>query len=570
MPELPDIEAYLDALRPRYEGQVLERIRLGSPFVLRSYEPRLDATFGKRVLGFRRLGKRVVFGLEDDLFVVVHLMVAGRFKLAPPKAKVPKRLGLAAFDFPAETLVLTEASKKKRASIHVVRGEPGLAELDPGGVEVMGISRAAFAAALTRENHTLKRTLTDPHVFSGIGNAYSDEILHFAKLSPVKWTQRLSEAEIGRLHEATQTVLSTWIARLREEARAAFPKKVTAFRPEMAVHGKYKEPCPVCGTAVQRIVRGESEVNYCPTCQTQGKLLADRSLSRLLRGDWPKTLEELEERKAALKSAQAPVTEEPEAAPPATKPATASLADRIAAMNRGASAPKTPPPAKKAATKATKKAATKATKKAATKAMKKSRPLLLFAHGAGASSSSDWMRAWAERLGTIGEVVTFDYPYMHEGRRRPDRQDKLLAAHAEALAAARAAHGPGPVFLIGKSMGSRMGCHLSLEVEGIAGLVCLGYPLVSLGKSGSRRDEVLRALTRPILFVQGTRDALCPLDALAEVRAAMTAESTLHVVETGDHSLRCTKRWLAEQSQTQDDVDATIADAIARFIASHR
>ena len=410
MPELPDIAAYIDALDARYTGKVLERLRVSSPFLVRSYDPPTKVVDGQKVTGFRRIGKRVVFELTDDLFVVVHLMVAGRFKIKEHGAKVPKRLGLCAFDFPDESLVLTEASKKKRASLHVVRGEEALSELDPGGIEVMGCGVKAFAEALRRENHTLKRTMTDPHVFSGIGNAYSDEILHHAKLSPVKWTQRLSDEEVARLYDSTQHVLKLWTDRLVAEARQAFPKKVTAFRPEMAVHGKFKDPCPDCGTTVQRIVRGESEVNYCPACQTKGKLLADRSRSRRLRGDWPKTLEELEERKAALRDPTGPAT-----LPPQTKAKnkkrrgrdTGSLADRIAALNRGTTPEPTP---KKTTTK--KKAKTKAKKRTKRKAKKKSdrRPLLLFAHGAGAPSTSAWMQRWATLLGELGHVAPFDYP----------------------------------------------------------------------------------------------------------------------------------------------------------------
>lgn len=298
MPELPDILAYLEALGPRVVGRNLEGVRIASPFVLRSYDPPLSEAGGARVVGLRRLGKRVILALEGDLFVVVHLMIAGRFRWKDEaRAKIPGKLGLAAFDLEGGTLLLTEASKKKRASIHLVRGEAALAAFDPGGVDPRGLDRDGFADVLRRGNHTVKRALTDPRWFDGVGNAYSDEILHRARLSPIKWTRKLDDDEIDRLHAATRAVLDEWVARLGAEARARFPEKVTAFRPEMAVHGKYGEPCPVCGTAVQRIVRADNEVNYCPGCQTGGKLLADRSLSRLLKGDWPKTLEELEELK---------------------------------------------------------------------------------------------------------------------------------------------------------------------------------------------------------------------------------------------------------------------------------
>jgi predicted alpha/beta-hydrolase family hydrolase/ribosomal protein S13 len=412
--------------------------------------------------------------------------------------------------------------------LYVVRGEEGVAEQDPGGVEPLAASLEAFAEALRRENHTLKRTMTDPHVFSGIGNAYSDEILHRAKLSPIKWTQRVSDDEIARLHACTKTVLTEWVERLRGELKDGFPTKVTAFRPEMAVHGKYKQPCPVCGAPVQRIVRGESEINYCAPCQTGGKLLADRALSRLLRGDWPKTLEELDERKSRHRMAPA--------------------------------ATENPAPAKKNAAK--KKAPSK---KAPSK--KNAGPLLLFAHGAGASSASAWMRGWSKRLGRLGKVVSFDYPYMREGRKSPDKADKLIDAHAKALAFARKRH-QGRVVLIGKSMGGRMGCHLSLEQQ-VDALVCLGYPLVSMGKSGKVRDAVLLALTTPVLFVQGTRDRLCPLDRLAKVRKKMAAPSAIHVVDSGDHSLMATKTWLKEQHTTQDAIDDAILEAVAGFLRDH-
>jgi formamidopyrimidine-DNA glycosylase len=302
MPELPDVVVYLEALAPRVLGQPLERVRLGSPFLLRSVEPPVSSVEGRRVVGLRRLGKRLVFALEGDLFLVLHLMVAGRLRWQPveagkPRAAVPKKVGLAAFDFETGTLLLTEASPKKRASLHVVAGEAGLSPHDRGGLEVLDATPEAFQAALAAETHTLKRALTDPRILSGIGNAYSDEILHRARLSPFKRTTDLSEAESAGLLAAAQKVLREWTDRLREEAGEGFPEKVTAFRPQMAVHGRYGEPCPVCGTPVQRILYAENEANYCPTCQTGGRLLADRVLSRLMKEDWPRTLEELEERK---------------------------------------------------------------------------------------------------------------------------------------------------------------------------------------------------------------------------------------------------------------------------------
>lgn len=296
MPELPDIVAYLRALAPRVVGQPLEAIRLASPFLLRSVEPRVAEVVGKRVLGLERIGKRIVLVLEEELFVVVHLMVAGRFQWKKRGDKVPGKVGLGALDFPTGSLILTEASTKKRASLHLVRGRAALAAFSRGGVEPLEVDLPAFREALLRERHTLKRALTDPRLFSGIGNAYSDEILHAARLSPVTRTDRLSEGEIARLFETTRGVLGAWTERLCAEVATEFPAKVTAFRPEMAVHGKHGQPCPVCGTAVQRIVYAENESNYCPRCQTGGKLLADRSLSRLLKDNWPRTIEELEGR----------------------------------------------------------------------------------------------------------------------------------------------------------------------------------------------------------------------------------------------------------------------------------
>jgi formamidopyrimidine-DNA glycosylase len=295
MPELPDIVVYIEQLRPRIEAQVLERIRLVSPFLLRTVDPPARELEGHKVVGLGRLGKRIVMALEADLFVVLHLMIAGRLHWKQRGAKPPGKVGLAAFDFPTGTLTLTEAGSKRRASLHLVRGEPGLAAHDPGGLEVLEADELRFRAALLRENHTLKRALTDPRLFSGIGNAYSDEILHRARLSPLTWSERLSGPEIGRLFEATQETLRDWTERLRQEAGDGFPEKVTAFREGMAVHGRFGQPCPVCGTAVQRIVHADNETNYCPRCQTRGKVLADRSLSRLLKDDWPRTIEELEE-----------------------------------------------------------------------------------------------------------------------------------------------------------------------------------------------------------------------------------------------------------------------------------
>ena len=296
MPELPDIEVYLDALRERIEGAPLKRVRLASPFLLRSVEPPLEAVSGHRVIGLRRLGKRIVFELEEDLFLVLHLMIAGRLRWNDPGAKLPGKLGLAAFDFETGSLILTEASKRKRASLHVVRGEAGLVDHDPGGIEPLTCDATAFAEALRARTHTLKRALTDPRILSGVGNAYSDEILHAAGLSPFKRTDKIGDAELERLRLSTVDVLRNWLARLRAERGDGFPKKVTAFREEMAVHGRYGKPCPVCEDPVQRLVYAANEANYCATCQTGGKLLADRALSRLLKKDWPRSLEELEQR----------------------------------------------------------------------------------------------------------------------------------------------------------------------------------------------------------------------------------------------------------------------------------
>jgi formamidopyrimidine-DNA glycosylase len=297
MPELPDITVYVERLRPRIAGQVLEHAQLASPFLLRTVEPPLREFVGRRIDGITRLGKRIVWQFDDELFLVLHLMIAGRLHWKPPGAKLPGKIGLAAFRFPTGTLTLTEAGSKKRASLHLVRGADALKQHDPGGLDVLAADLNAFTAALTRENHTLKRALTDPHLFDGIGNAYSDEILHAAQLSPLAWTSRLDADTIARLHQATKTTLVAWTDRLRAEVGDGFPEKVTAFRDGMAVHGRFGQPCPVCGSAVQRIVYAENETNYCPRCQTGGKLLADRSLSRLLKDDWPRTLEELEERR---------------------------------------------------------------------------------------------------------------------------------------------------------------------------------------------------------------------------------------------------------------------------------
>jgi formamidopyrimidine-DNA glycosylase len=320
VPELPDIEVYVEALAARVLGQPLGRIRLGNPFLLRSADPPLAEAEGRRVAAVRRQGKRVVLALDGDLFLAVHLMIAGRLHWKDPGARLPGKAGLAAFDFPNGTLVLTEAGTKRRAALHLVRGAAALAALDRGGIEPLAVDLAAFAAALRRENHTLKRALTDPSLFSGIGNAYSDEILHRARLSPVALTSRLGDAEVARLFEATREVLTGWTARLREEAGSGFPEGVTAFREGMAVHGRHRQPCPVCGTAVQRIVRAENEVDYCPRCQTGGQILSDRSLARLLKQDWPRTVDELERNPAlGLRPAPEPAAT-PARAPPGRRP----------------------------------------------------------------------------------------------------------------------------------------------------------------------------------------------------------------------------------------------------------
>jgi formamidopyrimidine-DNA glycosylase len=297
MPELPDVTVYIDCLAPRVVGRQLDRVRLRSPFLLRTVDPPLSSVFGSSVRGLRRIGKRIVLAMDEERFVVLHLMIAGRLRWRPAGSAVPGKLGLAAFDFANGTLLLTEASSRKRAALHVVVGEAALAALDPGGIEPLDADLASFRAAILRERHTLKRTLTDPRLLSGIGNAYGDEILHRAKLSPVRMNDQLSDEELARLHAATRDTLIDFTERIRREVGEGFPEKVTAFRDDMAVHGRYGKRCPACGTPVQRIVHAENETNYCPRCQTGGKLLADRALSRLLKQDWPRTLEELEERR---------------------------------------------------------------------------------------------------------------------------------------------------------------------------------------------------------------------------------------------------------------------------------
>lgn len=295
MPELPDITIYLEALESRIVGELLLGVRLGNPFVLRTADPALLQVIGRKVHAVRRLGKRIAIGCDGDLWLVLHLMIAGRLHWQAPHARLRGRQSLAAFDFPRGTLILTEAGTKRRASLHLVAGDVGLRAHDPGGIDVLTCTLAEFTAALQRETHTLKRALTDPRLFSGIGNAYSDEILHAARLSPVQLTQKLDADEIARLHRATRETLIAWTERLRRATGSAFPENVTAFRPEMAVHGKFGRPCPVCGTRVQRIRYADNETNYCPTCQTGGRLLADRALSRLLKADWPRTIGELEQ-----------------------------------------------------------------------------------------------------------------------------------------------------------------------------------------------------------------------------------------------------------------------------------
>ena len=300
MPELPDVELYVHALRPRIVHQPLERIRLGNPFVVRTIEPAPADVEGRAVTDVRRMGKRILFALTDGFYVVLHLMIAGRFRWRERGAAIPRKIGLAAFDFPNGTLHLTEAGSRRQASIHIIRDAARLREMDPGGLEVLTATASEFMDRLRQENHTLKRSLTDPHIFSGIGNAYSDEILHAARLSPLKLTGAITVEEGERLFEAVRAVLIDWSERLQKETGNGFPEKVTAFRPGMAVHGRFGQPCPACGSPVQRIVYARNEANYCSRCQTGGRLLSDRSLSRLLKEDWPKTLEELENRRKRL------------------------------------------------------------------------------------------------------------------------------------------------------------------------------------------------------------------------------------------------------------------------------
>jgi formamidopyrimidine-DNA glycosylase len=294
MPELPDIAVYLDCLAPRVLGQPLERLTVRNPFVLRSVSPSPADLAGAKVMGLHRLGKRIVLALEQERFVVIHLMIAGRLRWLAEGVKPPGKIALALFEFPTGVLALTEAGSKRRASVHLVAGEAALAPFRRGGLEVLECDSAQFAERLVSESHTLKRALTDPRLFSGIGNAYSDEILHRARLSPLTLTRKLGEAEIGRLFDATRAILTEWTTRLRAEAGEGFPEKVTAFREGMAVHGRYRQPCPDCGTAVQRIRYADNETNYCARCQTGGRLLADRAMSRILREDWPRSIDELE------------------------------------------------------------------------------------------------------------------------------------------------------------------------------------------------------------------------------------------------------------------------------------
>ena len=294
MPELPDLALYLDALEERVGGETLTGIRIASPFILRSVEPGVSDLAGRKATGFTRLGKRLVISLDGDYHIVIHLMIAGRLQWHAAGKKLPAKLGLAAFDFATGTLVLTEASQKKRASLHLVQGSSNLDAFDPGGLDVMASTPGTFREALTRENHTLKRSMTDQKFLSGIGNAYSDEILHHARISPMRQARHLTDEEWERLHASTLEVLALWVQRLKDKAKGNWPKKVTAFQEEMAVHGKYKSPCPDCGNPVQRIRYANNECNYCAACQNQGNILADRSLSRLLHRDWPKTLEELD------------------------------------------------------------------------------------------------------------------------------------------------------------------------------------------------------------------------------------------------------------------------------------
>jgi formamidopyrimidine-DNA glycosylase len=323
MPELPDVAIYVERLAALTLGQPIEAIRIASPFVLRTVAPSPSELKGALVRSVERLGKRIIIGVDGDRYIVIHLMIAGRLRWKKRGEKLPAKVGLAGFDFPDGTLVFTEASPKKRASIHLVAGRAGLAEFDRGGLDVFTATVEAFAERLRLERHTVKRALTDPTLFDGIGNAYSDEILHAAKLSPFRMTSSITDDEIATLHDACVAILNLWTQRMRDEVGDGFPDKVTAFRPEMAVHGKYGEPCPVCGTKVQRIVYADNEANYCPTCQTEGRLLADRSLSRLLKEDWPKSLEELEDRRAQRITAAG-------LAPPSTSPTRASTTPGVA------------------------------------------------------------------------------------------------------------------------------------------------------------------------------------------------------------------------------------------------
>jgi formamidopyrimidine-DNA glycosylase len=301
VPELPDVELYIHALKPRILDRPLERFRIGNPFIVRTIEPRPEDLEGRTVADIRRMGKRLVFAFPNDLFLLLHLMIAGRLRWRAKGAPIPAKVGLAAFDFPAGSVILTEAGSRRQASIHILRGHEALQAMNPNGLEVLDATAAEFATRLRSENHTVKRALTDPHMFSGIGNAYSDEILHAARMSPLKLTATLTDAETETLFEATRDVLIDWQQRLRDETGEDFPEKVTAFRRGMAVHGHYGEPCPICGSPIQRIVYARNEANYCSRCQTGGRLLSDRSLSRLLREDWPKTLDELEKRQKRRK-----------------------------------------------------------------------------------------------------------------------------------------------------------------------------------------------------------------------------------------------------------------------------
>ena len=294
MPELPDLTIYIESLQSRIAGERIGNIRLGNPFILRTFDPPISSAIGKTVNSVSRIGKRIVIELEGEFFIVIHLMIAGRFHWKKPKAKASGKAAHAAFDFATGTLMLTEASTKKRASIHLVKGRSDLAQFERGGLELMDSSLELFREALLRENRTLKRALTDPRLFSAVGNAYSDEILHHAGLSPLKLTRQLTVEEISRLYHSTLTILNEWTERLRKKTGTGFPEKVTAFHAEMAVHGRFGQPCPVCGSKVQRIVYAQNECNYCPRCQTDGKMLSDRSLARLLKDDWPKTIDELE------------------------------------------------------------------------------------------------------------------------------------------------------------------------------------------------------------------------------------------------------------------------------------